>query len=73
MRRYANYSSLNDSNRLFEVERRQRRCVAGTQREIAHLSFDAARVAPATAGGNSLLQNLFEDSLMKRFPVQRGE
>lgn len=44
-----------------------------TQRELAHLALDAARVAAAAAGGDTLLQDFVEHLLMKLFPVLRGE
>jgi len=44
-----------------------------SQREVAHLALDAARVAPAAAGANAFLQNLLENTIMKLFPQPRGE
>lgn len=44
-----------------------------TQRELAHLTLDAARVAAAAAGGDTLLEDFVEHALMERFPVLRGE
>jgi hypothetical protein len=47
--------------------------MTAAQREVAHLAFDPAQVASATARGDSLLQNLREHVLMKRFALPRGE
>ena len=44
-----------------------------TQRELAHFTLDAARVAPAAAGDDSLLEDFVEHPLMECFPVLRGE
>jgi len=67
------YSSLKYSDRLYDVNRWRRPHVTVAQRKVAHFAFDTAQVASATAGGDSLLQNLLEHSLMKRFALQRGE
>src|SRR5437667_1688360 len=40
---------------------------------LAHLALDASQVAAIAAGDDPLLQNLVEDSAMKRFPLLRGE
>ena len=47
--------------------------MARSQREVAHLALDAARIATATAGGYALLQNLVQHALMKLFAQLRGE
>ena len=47
--------------------------MARSQREVAHLAFDAARIAPATTGGYTLLQNLVQHAVMKLFAQSRGE
>lgn len=44
-----------------------------TQGELAHLTLDATRIAPAAAGDDALLQDFIEHALMKRFPVLRGK
>lgn len=44
-----------------------------TQRELAHFTLDAARVAAAAAGGDTLLEDFVENLLMKLFPILRGE
>ena len=44
-----------------------------TQREVAHLALDSARIAAAIAGDHTFLQNLLKDALMKAFPEPRGE
>ena len=43
------------------------------QREVAHLALDAARIAPAAAGDDALLQDFLKDAIMKLFPQPRGE
>ena len=43
------------------------------QRETADFAFDAARVAPMSAGDDSLLQNFVEDGVMERRLAARGE
>jgi hypothetical protein len=43
------------------------------KRVVAHLSLESARIAPAAAGGNALLQNLFQYALMKGGALLRGE
>jgi hypothetical protein len=43
------------------------------KRVVAHLAFESARIAPAAAGDNALLQNLFQYALMKRGALLRGE
>ena len=47
--------------------------VTSSQWPVAHLSFDAARIAPAAAPGDALLQDLLEHALMERLPLHRGE
>jgi len=44
-----------------------------SQREIAHLALDAARIAAAATGGDAVLEDLVEHALMKGFPQLRGE
>jgi len=44
-----------------------------TQREVAHLALDAARIAAPSAGDHPFLQDLLKDALMKAFPEPRGE
>ena len=46
---------------------------AGDEGEVAHLALDASQVAPIAAGDDPLLENLVEESAMKRFPLLRGE
>ena len=70
---YGQYTSLNYSNCLTDDDRLLGRCVTSAEWPVAHLSFDATRIAPAAAAGDSLLQNLREHSLMKGFPLHRGE
>jgi hypothetical protein len=44
-----------------------------SQREVAHLALDAARITAAIAGDHTFLQNLVKDAIMKPFPEPRGE
>ena len=44
-----------------------------SQREIAHLALDAARIAAAAAGGDPVLEDLVEHALMKGFLQLGGE
>jgi len=44
-----------------------------SQREIAHLALDAARIAAAAARGDPVLEDFVEHALMKGFPQPRGE
>src|ERR1019366_4836411 len=67
------YCSLNNPDRLFEVDRRQRLGMPGTEWEVAHLAFHASPVTPIATRYNSLLENLLEHSAMERFPLLRGE
>src|ERR1035437_5630575 len=59
------YCSLNDPDRLFEVDRRQRLGIPGTKWEIAHLAFHASQVSPSAAWDYPLLENLVEHHPMK--------
>lgn len=43
------------------------------QWEVAHLAFDATRIAAAAAGGDPVLEKLVEHTVMKGFPQPRGE
>jgi len=47
--------------------------VTRSQRELAHLALDAARIAPTVAGDDALLQNLLQHAVMKLFSQPRGE
>jgi len=67
------YCSLNDFNHLPEVDSWQGLGMPGTKWKIAHLALDASQVAPIAARHDPLLENLFEHSVMKRFPPLRGE
>src|SRR5271157_4263391 len=49
------------------------RSLARPQRIIAHLSLEAARIAPRSTGYDALLQDLHQYRLMKCFPAPRGE
>ena len=44
-----------------------------SQREVAHLALDPARIAAAAAGDDALLQDFFQYAVMKLFPQSRGE
>ena len=46
---------------------------AASDRKLAHLALDPARVAAAATGHHPLLQNLTQHALMKLFPLLRGE
>ena len=71
--RYPQYSSLNYPNCLVDDHWLRRFGVTSSQRPVAHLSFDAAQIAPTAAASDALLQYLFEYVLMKDFPLHRGE
>jgi hypothetical protein len=43
------------------------------KRIVTHLAFESARIAPAAARDNALLQNLVQYALMKRGALLRGE
>lgn len=44
-----------------------------SQWEVAHLAFDAARIATAMTRGYALLQKLIQHAVMKLFAQLRGE
>lgn len=44
-----------------------------TQGEVAHLAFDTAGISAVAAGGDALLKDFVEDSLMELGPPARGE
>jgi hypothetical protein len=44
-----------------------------SQWEVAHLALDPARIAPAAAGGDPVLEKLVQHAVMKGFPQLRGE
>src|SRR5437667_12278693 len=67
------YSSLNYSNSFCDVDQLERFGVTRSQRELAHLALDAARIAPTVAGDDALLQNLLQHAVMKLFSQPRGE
>jgi hypothetical protein len=67
------YSSLNDPNCSIDDDRAHRLGMTSAKRPVAHLSFDAARIAPPAAAGDALLQDLIEHALMERFLLLRGE
>ena len=47
--------------------------ITWSKRPIAHLSFDAAQIAPAAAARDALLQDLLKHALMKGLPLHRGK
>jgi len=47
--------------------------VTRSQREVAHLALDAARIAAAAAAGDSILKKFVEHAVMKHFAQPRGE
>ena len=44
-----------------------------SQIEVAHLTLDPARIAPAASGHEAFLQKLFQHAFMKAFAQLRGE
>ncbi|HEX3141876.1 MAG TPA: hypothetical protein VHQ87_17605, partial [Rhizobacter sp.] len=65
--------SLNYPNRSIDDDWAHRLGMTSAKRPVAHLSFDAARIAPPAAAGDALLQDLIEHALMERFLLLRGE
>src|ERR1700752_4724208 len=43
-----------------------------SKRKVAHLAFDAARIASIAAGADTFLQDLVENGVMKGTPLPRG-
>lgn len=46
--------------------------MTGSQVEVAHLTLDPARIAPAAPGHEAFLQNLLQHAFMKAFTQPRG-
>jgi hypothetical protein len=44
-----------------------------SQREVAHLALDPARITAAAAGDDAILEKLVEHAVMKCFAQLRGE
>jgi hypothetical protein len=45
----------------------------GAEWEAAHLAFDAARIAPVSAGDDAFLEDFVEHGFMEGLPSPRGE
>jgi len=67
------YCSLNDPNSFGDVDAAGTLALAGPQIVVAHLALHSAKVDPAPAGDNALLEDLPQDQLMQGFPLLRGE
>jgi hypothetical protein len=69
----AQYCSLNNHESCVKVNPVRGLPLSRTQGIVAHLAFYSTRVEAASTGGDPLLKDLFEDSLMKDFLLPRGE
>jgi DNA-directed RNA polymerase specialized sigma24 family protein len=47
--------------------------MTGSQREVAHLALDAARITSAATGDDPVLKDLLQDAFMKALAQLRGE
>jgi hypothetical protein len=56
-----------------DVNRRYGLALSGSEREVAHLAFDAAEAAAVAAGYDAFLKYLVENRFMKSPLLRRGE
>ena len=60
-------------DRFFDIDGWQWLRMTRAKQIVTHLAFESARIAPAAARDNALLQNLFQYALMKSGALLRGE
>ena len=70
---YSQYGSRNNADCYGEVDRGGRGIASSTEQEVAHLSFDAAWIAPSATRLQAFVEDFGEQRVMRCLTPPRGK